>query len=128
MVYVGTLYAYQCEDGEPEPCERVPIGVDADLGLVQASCRAELAAGDYTEPPPGARGRKCIRLWYERRRADYPDDRFWFHDLADSVVFVAPVDKQLRNPDRGKEAAPRAIIQGPDVETCPEPPGDFLCG
>jgi hypothetical protein len=59
---------------------------------------------------------------------DFPGDNFWFHDLEDSAVFVAGVDKRCANPDRGIHTAPLAVITGDDVETCPDPPGDFLCG
>ncbi len=128
-IYVGKLYAIQLEGEEPVSCAEVILGVDDELGLVQAESRQELAAGEYMEPPPRARGRKCVRLWYERRRKEYPRDRFWFHDLDDArAYFVAGLDKNGQIPDRTIKAAPVVIIRGPDVETCPDPPGDFLCG
>lgn len=128
ITYVGVLYAFQCEDSEPERCERSIIGVDSEFGLVQADTRGELMRGQYLKPPKNARGRRCIRLWYERRRVDFPRDRFWFHDLDDARVYVAGVDNRTNNPDRDDQAVPAVVIQGADVETCPDPPGDFLCG
>jgi hypothetical protein len=128
-VYVGKLYAIQLEGQEPVSCAEVILGVDEELGLVQAESRQELAAGEYMDPPPRARGKKCIRLWYERSRKEYPRDRFWFHDLDDArAYFVAGLDKNRQIPDRTIKVAPVVIIRGPDVETCPDPPGDFLCG
>lgn len=128
-IYVGQLYAFQLEGGQPQDCERVALGVDPELGLVQAPSRRELSAGEYMEPPARARGRKCVRLWYERSRKDFPGDKLWFHDLEDCRAFVTPaLDKNNRSADRGVVARPMVILRGPDVETCPDPPGDFLCG
>lgn len=128
-VYVGTLYAVQLEGQDPIPCDPVALGVDPDLGIVQADTRAELAAGEYMEPPPRARGKKCVRLWYERSRVDFPNERYWFHDLDDCRAYTAAtLDKQTRTADRGKEAQPLVILRGPDVEICDGTPGNFLCG
>ena len=128
-IYVGKLYAYQLKGGEPSPCVGLILGVDPEIGLVQATTRRELRAGNYIEPPTGARGESCERLWYERRRKIYPDDRFWFHDLGDCQAFISsPLDNGSEDADRTIEATPLVILRGPDVETCPEPPGDFLCG
>ena len=129
-VYVGTLVAIQLHGDEPIDVTPVILGVDPEIGLVQAKTRRDLSRGNYMEPPARARGSKCERLWYERQRKEFPNDRLWFHDLEDArAIFVAPLDKRRRSPDRGtSEATPLVIITGPDVETCPDPPGDFLCG
>ena len=127
-VYVGKLYAFQVEGGDPIECEPTIIGVDDDLGLVQADTRSKLKRGDYIEPAKYARGKRCVCLWYERRRKQYPNDLYWFNELDDAFVFAA-LDTRSSAPDRGGQARPRVVIQGPDVETCKnEPPGDFLCG
>lgn len=127
--YVGQLYAVQFEGDEPMDCAPAILGVDDDRGLVQATTRQKLEAGEYMDPPPRARGKKCVRLWYKRRRKEYPDDRYWFHDLEDARGFVVSgLDKQAGIPDRKIEGSPVVIVRGLDVEKCPDPPGDFLCG
>lgn len=127
--YVGKLYAIQLEGEDPIACAPAILGVDDDHGLVQALTRQELRAGEYMEPPARARGKKCVRLWYERRRKEYPDDRFWFHDLEDArAYFGSGLDKRAGIPDRKIEGSPVVIVRGPDVEKCPDSPGDFLCG
>ncbi len=128
-VYVGTLYAIQIEGHDPIPCDPVALGVDSEIGIVQADTRGELARGDYLDPPPRARGRKCVRLWYQRSRIDYPGDVYWFHDLDDCRAYSGgPLDKPGGVADRQKKAAPLVILRGPDVEICEGSPGDFLCG
>jgi hypothetical protein len=128
VVYVGTLYAIQLQGEEPEQVARCVIGVDDELGIVQASDRQALARGDFFKAPRG-KGKKCERLWYERRRTDYPRDRYWFHDLDDCRAYIGgALDKGNDIADREIEAsAPRVVLVGQDVEICPEP-GDFLCG
>lgn len=127
--YVGTLYAVQLEGQEPQPVERVALGVDDELGLVQADNRRELAAGRYLSPTKGTRPKRCVRLWYERTRKDYPGDRYWYHDLADtSAFFVSTLDNTQATDDRGLQVAPLVVLEGPDVEICAGIPGDFLCG
>jgi hypothetical protein len=128
VVYVGTLYAIQIAGQEPEQVARCVIGVDDELGIVQAQSRSALARGDYFEPPRG-NSQRCERLWYERSRKDYPRDRFWFHDLDDCRAYIGgPLDKDSDIADREIEArAPRVVLVGQDVKICPEP-GDFLCG
>ena len=131
-IYVGKLVAIRLEGGPPIDVEPCVLGVDEELGLVQADTRGELAAGDYWEAPARARGRVCDRLWYERRRKEFPRDRLWFHDLADCRAFFEPgldIPRGASQSDRsGRDELPRVTLTGPDVEACPDPPGDFLCG
>ncbi len=128
VVYVGTLYAVQIEGQDPEKVARCVIGVDDELGIVQASSRAALGRGDYFCPPKG-KGEKCDRLWYERSRKDYPDDRFWFHDLEDCRAYIGGgLDNHNDIADRKiQTSAPTVVLVGKDVEICPQE-GDFLCG
>ena len=121
-VYVGRLYQIQIEGRDPEEVEPCALGVDDDLGLVQADTRADLLAGRYWKRPKGARSRPCERLWYERRRKDYPGDRLWFHDMEKARVII-PLDKLKAN----LEGRSRALVTGPDVYECPQS-GQFLCG
>ncbi len=128
VVYVGTLYAIQLEGEDPEQVPRCVIGVDEEMGIVQASSRAAPGRGEYYKAPRG-KGIKCTRLWYERSRVDYPDDRFWFHDLDDCRAYMGGgLDNGNDIADRKIQTrTPRVVLVGKDVEICPEP-GDFLCG
>ena len=131
-VYVGKLLAVRLEGHPPVEVAPCVIGVDPELGIVQASDRPALRSGDYWEPCAGSRGRACDRLWYERRRVEYPNDRLWYHDLDDCRAYFTPgldihaIDSHAHTSEL--EQLPRVTLIGPDVETCPEAPGDFLCG
>lgn len=117
--YVGELYAVLPE-GEDEPIEveRTALGVDRDgLGVVQAFTRADLERGVYIEPPD-VEPVPCDRLWYRRRRPDYPGGNRWYHDLDNAVMFS----------NHDQAGPPLVVIVGEDVETCPGIPGEFLCG
>ena len=129
VTYVGKLYAVQLEDEEPMMVAECIIGVDEKYGLVQADSRAALMNGDYTPIPPKVHGRKCVRLWYERHRKDYPNDRFWYHDLDDTkVYFASALDTDTQINDLNGQGTPQAVLVGTDVEICPDTPGNFLCG
>ena len=126
---VGKLSAFQLKGAEPLMVKPVIIGIDDELGLVQAPTRRELMHGNFTEQPPNTRGRKCTRLWYERRRKDFPNDRFWYHDLDDSrAYFDQSLDKRSQTNDRRAQGLPSVVLIGQDVEICQDQPGSFLCG
>lgn len=129
ITYVGKLYAIQLPKEEPMMVQPVIIGIDDELGLVQAPSRRELMDGEYMEPAKGARGVKCLRLWYERSRKDFPNDRFWYHDLDDSrAYFDQSLDKRSQTNDRRAQGLPGVVLIGQDVEICQDQPGSFLCG
>jgi len=127
--YVGTLYAIQLQGEEPQDVERTVLGVDPEYGIVQAHTREDLKRAKYLDIPRGSKGKKCVRLWYERRRKEYPGDTYWYHDLADSsAFFVNGVDNRRDTNDRSEQVVPQVILEGPDVDICAATPGNFLCG
>jgi hypothetical protein len=121
-VYVGILYQIQLEGAEPLEVKRCALGVHDVRGLVQADNRAALLRGEFWERPKGRRSKACARLWYERKRADYPGDRLWFHDMDNARAIVT-----LDNSKTDLDGQYQAWLVGPDVSECSQP-GEFLCG
>ena len=121
-VYVGRLYMIQLENEEPLEVRGCAIGVDADAGLVQADNARDLSRGRYWKRPKNRRSKRCVRLWYTRKREEFPEDFQWFHDLDDARAVVT-LDKR-KDAHEGQSVA---FLEGRDVYECPQS-GNFLCG
>ena len=121
-VYVGMLYMVQPKGSSPIEVQRCALGVDDKKGLVQADTEKKILAGNYWQRPTGERSKPCERLWYERKRADCPNDVHWFHDLKDSRVALSLDKRKASN-----QKKPKAFLTGEDVFECAGD-GNFLCG
>lgn len=107
---------------DPVNVKKCKIGIDDELGIVQGNTRKDIESGNYWKAPKGTRFKKCKRIWYERKRKEFPGDRYWYHDLEDGKVALT-LDKATK----GNEKRITAYLHGPDIYECDEP-GEFLCG
>ena len=114
VTYHGVLEGVTLADGTYQPMPGLVLGSVLGVGLVTASSRDGLLAGDWTGPVPGASYRSIRQVWYRRKRAGYASRR-WFHDLVGTSVAVI-----------GGRVSFLAVSRVAVV--CPRPPGEFICG